>query len=168
MDARFRVKRLRYGHCSGRSGDRHAVHRNIGIGKPVFQSHDCGWQRSDSASRDCTSCQRRPPRHLHRDQDEWFHVIEGKYVVEIGDERYVLGQHGRGPGQNDARIKIRAVEACQAGSASREVARVNYDGNRWLARSRLVPPIASAKADVPDVRNVPLATQGAEARPCGI
>ena len=27
-----------------------------------------------------------PPRHLHRDQDEWFHVIEGEYIVEIGDE----------------------------------------------------------------------------------
>jgi uncharacterized cupin superfamily protein len=32
-----------------------------------------------------------PPRHLHRHQDEWFHVIEGEYIVEIGDARYLLG-----------------------------------------------------------------------------
>ena len=32
-----------------------------------------------------------PPRHLHHEQEEWFYVIEGEYVVEIGDERYRLG-----------------------------------------------------------------------------
>ena len=32
-----------------------------------------------------------PPRHLHHHQDEWFHVIEGEYIVEIGEERYRLG-----------------------------------------------------------------------------
>lgn len=32
-----------------------------------------------------------PPRHLHRDQDEWFRVLEGRYVLEVGDEVYRLG-----------------------------------------------------------------------------
>ncbi len=32
-----------------------------------------------------------PPRHLHREQEEWFYVIDGEYAVEIGDERYRLG-----------------------------------------------------------------------------
>jgi len=32
-----------------------------------------------------------PPRHLHKDQEEWFYVIDGEYIVEIGDQRYRLG-----------------------------------------------------------------------------
>jgi mannose-6-phosphate isomerase-like protein (cupin superfamily) len=29
-------------------------------------------------------------RHLHHEQDEWFYVVEGEYVIEVGDERYEL------------------------------------------------------------------------------
>lgn len=32
-----------------------------------------------------------PARHLHLEQDEWFYVVEGEYVIEIGDERYRIG-----------------------------------------------------------------------------
>jgi mannose-6-phosphate isomerase-like protein (cupin superfamily) len=32
-----------------------------------------------------------PARHLHHDQDEWFYVVEGEYVIEFGEERYELG-----------------------------------------------------------------------------
>lgn len=32
-----------------------------------------------------------PPRHLHHEQEEWFYVVEGEYIIEIGDERYRLG-----------------------------------------------------------------------------
>jgi len=32
-----------------------------------------------------------PPRHLHHDQDEWFYVLEGQYVIEIGDTTHHLG-----------------------------------------------------------------------------
>lgn len=31
-----------------------------------------------------------PGRHLHHAQDEWFHVLEGDFIVEIGEERYHL------------------------------------------------------------------------------
>ena len=31
-----------------------------------------------------------PPRHLHREQDEWFYVVEGEYVIEVGEERFQL------------------------------------------------------------------------------
>ena len=31
-----------------------------------------------------------PPKHLHFDQDEWFYVLEGQYVFEVGDERVEL------------------------------------------------------------------------------
>lgn len=32
-----------------------------------------------------------PPRHLHHDQDEWFYVVKGDYLVEVGGERFTLG-----------------------------------------------------------------------------
>lgn len=31
-----------------------------------------------------------PPRHLHHREDEWFYVIEGDYVFEVGAERFEL------------------------------------------------------------------------------
>jgi len=31
-----------------------------------------------------------PPRHLHLEQDEWFFVLEGEFVVEVGDVRRLL------------------------------------------------------------------------------
>ena len=32
-----------------------------------------------------------PARHLHHEQDEWFYVLEGQYIIEVGEERYELG-----------------------------------------------------------------------------
>ena len=32
-----------------------------------------------------------PARHLHLAQDEWFYVVEGEFVIEIGSERHPLG-----------------------------------------------------------------------------
>ena len=32
-----------------------------------------------------------PPRHLHHEQEEWFYVVKGEYVVEIDDVRHQLG-----------------------------------------------------------------------------
>ena len=32
-----------------------------------------------------------PARHLHHDQEEWFYVTQGRYIVEVGEERFVLG-----------------------------------------------------------------------------
>lgn len=31
-----------------------------------------------------------PPRHFHFEQDEWFYVIEGNFVFEVGDEKFTL------------------------------------------------------------------------------
>jgi quercetin 2,3-dioxygenase len=28
---------------------------------------------------------------LHHEQDEWFYVVEGEYVIEVGEERYEPG-----------------------------------------------------------------------------
>ena len=32
-----------------------------------------------------------PARHLHHEQDEWFYVVEGEHVIEVGEERYEVG-----------------------------------------------------------------------------
>jgi len=31
-----------------------------------------------------------PPRHLHHNEDEWFYVIQGDYLMEIGSQRHRL------------------------------------------------------------------------------
>jgi oxalate decarboxylase/phosphoglucose isomerase-like protein (cupin superfamily) len=28
--------------------------------------------------------------HVHHEQDEWFYVLEGEFVVQVGDERFHL------------------------------------------------------------------------------
>src|SRR5258706_1071822 len=33
---------------------------------------------------------RGPARHLHYDQDEWFYVVEGEFIIEIGKQRLTL------------------------------------------------------------------------------
>jgi mannose-6-phosphate isomerase-like protein (cupin superfamily) len=32
-----------------------------------------------------------PAWHLHHGQDEWFYVVDGEYVIEVGEERYEGG-----------------------------------------------------------------------------
>jgi mannose-6-phosphate isomerase-like protein (cupin superfamily) len=32
-----------------------------------------------------------PARHLHHEQDEWFYIVEGEHVIEVGEERYEGG-----------------------------------------------------------------------------
>lgn len=36
-----------------------------------------------------------PPRHLHHRQDEWFYILEGEYVIEVG-----LQTHRLSPGDS--------------------------------------------------------------------
>lgn len=31
-----------------------------------------------------------PPRHLHHGQEEWFYVVEGEFILEVGDDRYQM------------------------------------------------------------------------------
>ena len=31
-----------------------------------------------------------PARHLHYDQDEWFYVVAGEFLMEVGNERFAL------------------------------------------------------------------------------
>jgi len=31
-----------------------------------------------------------PPRHVHHEHDEWFHVISGEVVIEVGEQKFRL------------------------------------------------------------------------------
>lgn len=31
-----------------------------------------------------------PPLHIHPNQDEWFYVIEGEYIFQVGEERFQM------------------------------------------------------------------------------
>jgi quercetin dioxygenase-like cupin family protein len=35
-----------------------------------------------------------PPRHIHPHQDEWFYVIEGEFLFEVGQDRVTLRRGG--------------------------------------------------------------------------
>lgn len=37
-----------------------------------------------------TPAEDRPARHFHHNQDEWFYVLDGEYVFEVGDEKFRL------------------------------------------------------------------------------
>ena len=32
-----------------------------------------------------------PPMHIHHEQDEWFYVRDGEFIVQVGDARFHLG-----------------------------------------------------------------------------
>lgn len=32
-----------------------------------------------------------PPRHVHAEQEEWFYVVQGEYIVEVGGVSHRLG-----------------------------------------------------------------------------
>lgn len=31
-----------------------------------------------------------PPLHIHPFQDEWFYILEGEYLFQVGDQRYAM------------------------------------------------------------------------------
>jgi quercetin dioxygenase-like cupin family protein len=73
------------------SSDRHAEPRSVGIGTLTFKVTTADSNGSFLVVEIAHHAKGGPPRHLHQHQDEWFHVAEGEYIVEIGEERYRLG-----------------------------------------------------------------------------
>lgn len=70
--------------------DRFGEHRNIGLSTTTYKvaSQDTGgalflFEHSNTRKGG-------PPRHLHHNEEEWFYVLEGAYVVEVGSERFDL------------------------------------------------------------------------------
>jgi len=72
-------------------GDRHAEQRSVGIGTLTFKVATADSNGAFLVVEIAHHAKGGPARHLHHHQDEWFHVTEGEYIVEIGEERYRLG-----------------------------------------------------------------------------
>jgi len=69
--------------------DRFAEHRGLGISSIDFKvstQDSNGLFILENTFREKGG----PARHLHYDQDEWFYVIEGEFVFEVGKERIKL------------------------------------------------------------------------------
>jgi mannose-6-phosphate isomerase-like protein (cupin superfamily) len=100
-----------------------------------------------------------PARHLHHDQDEWFYVVEGEFVIEIGSDRLCLGPGDSvlAPrqiphvwafvGTGHGRILIAFTPAGQMEAFFREVTKANAmppaDPDLWRAHGMelLGPPL---------------------------
>ena len=101
-----------------------------------------------------------PARHLHYDQDEWFYVLEGEFLIEVGQERRRLqpGDSLLAPrhvphvwayvGDTRGRILITFMPAGNMEAFFREVTKANamppQDPELWHAHGmELVgPPLA--------------------------
>lgn len=70
--------------------DRFGEHRGLGISSIAFK---VSAQDNDGlflAIENSFHAKGGPPRHLHRDQDEWFYALEGEFIIEIGQDRFTL------------------------------------------------------------------------------
>ncbi len=100
-----------------------------------------------------------PARHLHYEQDEWFYIVEGEFIMEIGQERFRLspGDSILGPrkvphvwaytGGQRGRILIAFLPAGRMESFFREVTKANdmppQDPGLWRAHGMelMGPPL---------------------------
>jgi mannose-6-phosphate isomerase-like protein (cupin superfamily) len=73
-----------------RSADRWGEHHGLGIGLLSFKVLTEDSQGTLLALELVHHAKGGPPRHLHHAQDEWFYVIEGEYVIEVGGERFPM------------------------------------------------------------------------------
>ena len=83
----------------GSGEDRFGEHRSLGIGNLTFKVSTADSGGALVVCEIAHYAKGGPPRHVHHNQDEWFHVIEGEYVIEIGAERFHLtpGDSAFGP-----------------------------------------------------------------------
>jgi mannose-6-phosphate isomerase-like protein (cupin superfamily) len=69
--------------------DRFGEHRGLGISTIAFKATP-----QDSGGililENTFEAKGGPARHLHYEQDEWFYVVEGEFLMEVGQERFTL------------------------------------------------------------------------------
>jgi quercetin dioxygenase-like cupin family protein len=66
--------------------DRFGEHRGLGVSTIAFKvvPHDSSGLL---ILENTFQARGGPARHLHYDQDDWFYVLEGEFLVEVGQER---------------------------------------------------------------------------------
>jgi quercetin dioxygenase-like cupin family protein len=81
----------RRGFRIARDEDRYGERRSVGIGTLAFKvtTEDSGGALLIVEI--AHHAKGGPARHMHHNQDEWFHVIEGEYILEVCGERFRLG-----------------------------------------------------------------------------
>lgn len=69
--------------------DRFGEHRGLGISTITFKvtpQESSGLFIIENTFREKGG----PARHLHYDQDEWFYVVQGEFLFEVGSEKFQL------------------------------------------------------------------------------
>lgn len=74
-----------------RGRDRFGEHRGLGVGVLEFKLATADTSGNMFVIENAFHDEGGPARHLHLDQDEWFCVLEGEFLFEIGEERMILG-----------------------------------------------------------------------------
>jgi mannose-6-phosphate isomerase-like protein (cupin superfamily) len=74
-----------------RGADRSGAHYGVGIGTLSFKVSTADSGGALLVLEIAHHAKGGPARHVHHHQDEWFHVIEGAYAIDIGGERFRLG-----------------------------------------------------------------------------
>lgn len=128
-------------------------------GFPAGHTHYALWKTFDVAPEGARGG---PARHLHYDQDEWFYVLDGEFLIEVGADRYTFlpGDSLLAPrtaphvwasiGTPHGRILITFLPAGRMEAFFREVTKANamppQDPDLWRAHGmELVgPPLAVA------------------------
>ena len=64
--------------------DQFAQHRGLGVSAILFK---VSGSNSLFVLENVFHQKGGPARHLHHGQDEWFYVLEGEFLIEIGEER---------------------------------------------------------------------------------
>lgn len=125
----------------GRLGE----HHNIGVSSTDFKvlSRDSGGDLfiMEHANRKKGG----PSRHLHHNEDEWFYVIEGEYIAEVGSQRFHLkpGDSILGPrkiphawafvGDTPGRLLIAFAPANKMETFFRDIEKRHKDGESYDA-----------------------------------
>ena len=85
MDAANRVIRVQQRH--DRFNERISIGAKSSIDRKVSSKDTAGsWSMFEAH----WGLEGGPPLHVHQVEDEWFYVIEGEYVVQVGEERFGL------------------------------------------------------------------------------
>jgi quercetin dioxygenase-like cupin family protein len=73
-----------------RGEDRFGAHYGLGFGALAFKVSTADSGGALLVVELAHHAKGGPPRHLHHHQDEWFYVLAGAYVLEVGQERFRL------------------------------------------------------------------------------